>query len=73
MGDAMLSRGIIVIGIAAALWGSGYFLGRSHAKTEIVEKHVEVIKYVEKKTAQIHARPNAGRHDLLELMRRGKL
>lgn len=66
-------RWVIACGVAVALWGSGYFLGKSHAEVKIVKEQVEVIRYVEKKTAQIHSRPNAGRDDLLELMRSGKL
>lgn len=50
-----------------------YFLGRSHAKLKIVEKEIEVVRYVDKKKAEIQARPNASRNELLKLMRAGKL
>lgn len=50
-----------------------YQLGRSHAKTEIITKQVEVVKYVEQKKSAVYSRPHAGRDTLLELMRRGKL
>ena len=73
MGAAMLSRILIVAGIAAAIWGSGYFLGRSHAEVKIIKEQVEVVRYVEKKKANIAAQPNAGRDELLNLMRAGKL
>ena len=43
------------------------------SKVQIVEKQVEVIKYVERKKAEIQAKPNAGRSDLLELMRADRL
>lgn len=49
-----------------------YLLGRSHATIKEVEKRVEVIKYVEKQKAAIHAKPNASRDELLSLMRAGK-
>ena len=64
---------IICFFIAATLWSSGYFLGKSHAEVKIIKEQVEVIKYVEKKKADILARPNAGRTELLNLMRDGKL
>lgn len=51
----------------------GYFYGKSQAKTQIVEREVEVIKYVAQKRAKIQARPNASRTELIELMRRGAL
>lgn len=56
-----------------AFYEVGQRVGRSEAKIKIVEKQVEVIKYVERKKAEIQAKPNAGRSDLLELMRAGKL
>jgi len=66
-------RGAALLIMIAALCGVCYELGKSRAKVKIVEKRVEVAKYVEKKRAQIHARPNANRDVLLERMRRGKL
>lgn len=51
----------------------GYLYGRSCVKTQIIEKQVEVIKYVAQKRAEIQARPNAERTELLELMRAGRL
>jgi hypothetical protein len=51
----------------------GYTLGKSRAKTQVVEKQVEVIKYVAQKRSKIQAEPNARRDELLELMRAGKL
>lgn len=59
--------------MAAGLCLAFYFLGRSHAEVKIVKEQVEVIKYVEKKKADILARPNAGRAELLKLMHNGKL
>lgn len=45
-----------------------YFLGRSHSELKIVKEQVEVIKYVEKKKADIYSKPNATRDELLKLM-----
>lgn len=50
-----------------------YYLGYSQAKIQVVEKQVEVIKYVQIKQNQIQSAPHASKHDLLELMRHGKL
>ncbi len=51
----------------------GYLYGKSQAKTQIIEKQTEVIKYVAQKRAKIQAQPNASRAELLELMRKGEL
>lgn len=59
--------------ILAAALGGAYLLGRSHAETRIIKEQVEVIRYVEKKKAEIQARPNAGRAELLSLMQAGVL
>lgn len=50
-----------------------YFLGRSHSELKIVKEQVEVIKYVEKKKADIYSRRSATRPELLELMYNNKL
>lgn len=63
---------IAVLAVACLCVGC-YFLGRSHVKTEIVEKKIEVIKYVSAKKAKIYATPNASRDSLLELMHQGEL
>lgn len=64
---------LMVAALCFAFYEVGQEVGRSKAKIQIIEKEVEVIRYVEKKKAEIHARPNAGRDDLLKLMRAGKL
>ncbi len=58
--------------ILLGAFGCGYSIGRSRAVVKEIEKRVEVIKYVEKQKAAIHAKPNAGRDELLSLMRAGK-
>lgn len=50
-----------------------YYLGYSQAKMQVVEKQVEVIKYVQIKQNQILSAPPASRLELLELMRHGQL
>lgn len=64
---------LMVAALCFAFYEVGQRVGRSEAKIKIVEKQVEVIKYVERKKAEIQAKPNAGRSDLLELMRAGRL
>ena len=65
----------IVLMLGAVLLSAygGYLYGKSQAKTQIIEKEVEVIKYVAQKRAKIQARPNATRTELIELMRKGEL
>lgn len=64
---------LIFILLFFSLLAGAYSLGRSHAELKVVKEKVEVIKYVEKERAAIQARPNAGRGDLLKLMRAGQL
>lgn len=64
---------LIISALCFAFYQVGQTVGEGKAKVKIVEKQVEVIRYVEKKKAEIHARPNAGRDDLLKLMRAGRL
>ena len=49
-------------------WLGAYMLGRSHSEVKIVKEQVEVVKYVEKKKADIYSKPNANRDELLKLM-----
>ncbi|MBR1600788.1 MAG: hypothetical protein IJ677_04345 [Alphaproteobacteria bacterium] len=60
------------VSVLLAVYG-GFLYGKSMAKTQMVEKQVEVIKYVSEKRAKIQARPNANRDELLELMRKNRL
>lgn len=63
----------VLIGLFAVALGGAYLLGRSHAEVRIVKEQVEVVKYVSQKKAEIYAKPNAGRAELLKLMHDGKL
>lgn len=64
-----MGRILIFILLFFSLLIGAYSLGRSHAELKIVEKEIEVVRYVDKKKAEIQARPNATRKELLELMR----
>lgn len=59
--------------IVAGAYFSGYKIGSSDTKVEYVTKEVEVIKYVEKKKADIYSRPNATRSELLDLLYANRL
>lgn len=59
--------------VLVGVYFSGYFAGKDNAKIEYIEKQVEVIKYVEKKKADIYSKPNATRDELLKLMQSNKL
>lgn len=64
-----MGRILIFILLFFSLLAGAYSLGRSHAKIKYIEKEIEVVRYVDKKKAEIQARPNATRKELLELMR----
>lgn len=72
-GAWLMPKVILLMIIICVLMFGAYCLGKSRAKTEIITKRVEVIKYVEKKKAAIYSRPNLERSALLGLMREGKL
>ena len=64
--------GCILAGIVTLCFLS-YRLGMSNAKIQVIEKQVEVIKYVEKERAKIHSKPSASRIELLNRMRADQL
>lgn len=65
--------GIMLALVVAGAYWSGYAVGSRDVKIEYVVREKEVIKYVEKKKADIYVKPNASRIDLLQLMHDGKL
>ena len=66
---------IIILAVLMCIFSAfgGYMYGKSQIQTKIVEKQVEVIKYVAQKRSQIQARPHASRDELLRLLREGEL
>jgi len=71
---------ILYLLFVVALCVACYALGRAHCEVKIVKqkgeeiiKEVEVIKYVEKEKAQIWAKPNASRDELISLFMQDKL
>lgn len=65
--------GIILAAAIAGAYYSGYAVGSRDVKIEYVVQEKEVIKYVEKKKAEIYSAPNAQRDDLVRLFNDGKL
>ena len=59
--------------LIAALCLVCFLLGKSRAETKIVEKQIEVVKYVEKKKAEIYSRPAPSRDNIIRLFNDGKL
>lgn len=64
---------LMVAALCFAFYEVGEASGRKEAKIQIIEKEVEVIKYVEKKKADIYSKPNATRSELIGLLSEGTL
>ena len=67
-----MKNAVVVVMFIACLAGA-YLLGCSHSEVKIIKEQVEVVKYVEKARADIYAKPNASRDELLKLMRQNVL
>lgn len=63
-----MKNAVVIVLFISCLAGA-YFLGRSHSELKIVKEQVEVVKYVEKKKADIYSKPNASKKQLLDLMK----
>lgn len=63
-----MKNAVVIVLFFSCLLGA-YLLGRSHSELKIVKEQVEVVKYVEKKKADIYSRPNASKEQLLGLMK----
>ena len=68
-----MSKIIFAVFGAALVCALFYRLGRSSCKIETLVREKEVIRYVERRKADIYSRPNASRAELLQLMRRNEL
>ncbi len=67
-----MKNAVVFILFISAMLGA-YLLGRSHSELKIVKEQVEVVKYVDKKKAEIYSKPNLSRNAILERMRDNKL
>lgn len=64
---------VVFILIVGGAYYSGYCVGSSDTKVEYVTKEKEVIRYVARETANIQAKPNATKKQLLDLMKNNML
>ena len=63
-----------LLGLAiAGAYYSGYAVGSRNIRIEYITKEKEVVKYVEKKKAQIYSTPSANRDNLIGLFNANKL
>lgn len=65
--------GSVLVAILFGTYYLGYRSGANNTRVEYVTKEIEVVKYVEKKKADIYSRRSATRPELLELMYNNKL
>lgn len=68
-----MQKNIILILAAVSLCFLSYLYGKSQAKTEIIEKQVEIVKYEVKEVCKIMAQPNLDDDNIVKLFRSGKL
>lgn len=68
-----MQKHIFLISAVAALCWLCYAYGKTKAKTEIIEKQVEVIRYETKEVCKIMARPNLDDDHIVKLFRTGRL
>ena len=65
--------GSVLVAILFGTYYLGYRSGANNTRVEYVTKEIEVIKYVDKKKADIYSRPNASKKQLLDLMKNNML
>ena len=65
--------GIIFAVAIAGSYCCGYAVGSRDVKVKYITKEVEVVKYVDKKKAEIYSAPNAQRDDIIRLFKSGTL
>ena len=61
--------GSVLVAILFGTYYLGYRSGSNNARVEYVTKEKEVIRYIAKETANIQAKPNATKKQLLDLMK----
>ena len=65
--------GSVLVAILFGTYYLGYKAGANNTKVEYVTKEKEVIRYIAKETANIQAKPNATKKQLLDLMKNNML
>lgn len=64
---------VVFVLVVGGAYCAGYRVGGSDTRVEYVTKEKEVIRYVAKETANIQAKPNATKKQLLDLMKNNML
>ena len=65
--------GSVLVAILLGTYYLGYRSGANNTRVEYVTKEKEVIRYIAKETANIQAKPNATKKQLLDLMKNNML
>lgn len=65
--------GSVLVSILFGTYYLGYRSGANNTRVEYVTKEKEVIRYIAKETANIQAKPNATKKQLLDLMKNNML
>ena len=65
--------GSVLVAILFGTYYLGYRSGANNTRVEYVTKEKEVIRYIAKETANIQAKPNATKKQLLDLMKNNML
>ena len=65
--------GSVLVSILLGTYYLGYKAGANNTRVEYVTKEKEVIRYIAKETANIQAKPNATKKQLLDLMKNNML
>ena len=75
LGDVMKYAifGSVLVAILFGTYYLGYRSGANNTRVEYVTKEKEVIRYIAKETANIQAKPNATKKQLLDLMKNNML
>lgn len=66
----LILLGVVAL-LVAALCVASYYLGKKNAEIKIIKEQVEVIRYVDKKKADIYSKPPADANAIFKLMREG--
>ena len=63
-----MAKLLSVIGILAAIFVCGYYIGSQNKKIEYKTKEVEVVKYVDKEKSAIYSASNITRDTAIRLL-----
>ncbi|MBQ8001277.1 MAG: hypothetical protein IJ298_08810 [Ruminococcus sp.] len=63
-----MAKLLSVVGILAAIFVCGYYIGSQNKKIEYITKEVEVVKYVDKEKSAIYSASNITRDTAIRLL-----